>query len=190
MDPKFFRKYADLITEAEQLDEGMTDKVVQVAKAAVNKIAPSILKQVTDLVSSALGKPANQLSMADLTMANANKVLAANKQLAEADQNLHYSNNDYGQEYADIPGTTDRLDKAKAGGILGSLFGVAAAAGLSVPGSALGFGTIALFAIAAAIIAAAMSNPVKGTTGRYKDAEGNISDIDTTKRDPRFGPVV
>ena len=87
MDPKFFRKYADLITEAEQasqLDEGIFDKIKQLAlskaQAAVKTLGKDKLEAITNLVASALGKPANQITMADFTIDNAKKIVAADSQ--------------------------------------------------------------------------------------------------------------
>jgi hypothetical protein len=84
MDPTFFRKYADLITEAEQtpqLDEGVFDKIKQLAiskaQAAVKTLGKDKLEAITNLVASALGKPADQITMADFTIDNAKKILAA-----------------------------------------------------------------------------------------------------------------
>lgn len=76
MDPRFFRKYADLITEAEteQLNEGVVDQVLDKAKTALAKIDKATMGQIASVVSQVLGKPADQITMADLNMQNAQKL--------------------------------------------------------------------------------------------------------------------
>lgn len=203
MDPKFFRKYADIITEAEQsevLTEGAMDTVMQYAKSAISKAAPDALAKLTDLVSKALGKPVDQLSMKDLTIANAKKVLAANQQMSEAGeyQNPRYTHIDQGYELADVPNTIqqNRKENAMIGGVVGTIFGTMTAA--AIPGlMTIGLPLMGLMAIAGAIIGAAGSSPDKGFTGRYKRAGGDIENtadwdaehrayVDPPMRDPRF----
>jgi hypothetical protein len=74
MDPKFFRKYADLITEAEQpeqLDEGMVDTLKQYASKLTKALDPTTLKQIASTVKQATGGDYS------LTKANAQKVAQA-----------------------------------------------------------------------------------------------------------------
>ena len=94
------RRYIDILNESnqpQQLDEGMMDLIKAGAQKLVKKLAPQQLQKITDFVSRALGKPADQITMADATMANAQKLIAANQQMSEG------------------------LGGAVAGGILGSL---------------------------------------------------------------------
>jgi len=201
MDPKFFRKYADLITEAEQpqqLDEGLVDTITQYAQKLVQKAAPDVMQKVSDLVSSALGKPIEQLTMADVTLANAKKVLAANQQMSEAEQyqNPSYSAIDQGYERADIPGTRGENQKTdtKIGGVVGLFAGTLTAA--AIPGlMTIGLPIMGLMAIAGAIIGYKMASPDKGLTGRYKHSDGSFStalrpgfdeEPRPLERDPRF----
>ena len=59
MDPRFFRKYADLITEAEQspvqLDEGIIDSAKQYANKLLKVLDPTTLKQIATTVKQATG---------------------------------------------------------------------------------------------------------------------------------------
>jgi hypothetical protein len=74
MDPKFFRKYADLIAEAEQpeqLDEGMMDTLKQYAAKLMKVLDPATLKQIATTVKQATGGDYS------LTKANAEKVAQA-----------------------------------------------------------------------------------------------------------------
>jgi hypothetical protein len=90
MDPKFFRRYADLITEAEQpeqLDEGMLGNLVQPIKNYLGKLIGNDInkaKAVADRVAGILGKSPNQLSMSDINVANAKKMIAASGVLAQS----------------------------------------------------------------------------------------------------------
>ena len=101
MSTDFLRNYIDIIREAEQprvqLDEGIMDLIKSGAQKLIKKLAPQQIQKITDFVSNALGKPANQITMADATMANAQKLIAANQQ------------------------TNEGLGGAVAGGILGSI---------------------------------------------------------------------
>jgi hypothetical protein len=57
MDPRFFRKYADLITEAERqevLSEGVIDTVTQYAQGLVQKASPGLMQKVSELFSMPL----------------------------------------------------------------------------------------------------------------------------------------
>ena len=194
MDPKFFRKYADLITEAEestQLNEGITDSIMQYAKKGIEKLAPGALEKIQNLVSQALGKPIDQITSADLTLANAKKIIAANKQMTEADQNLSYNSPDgFGHERADIPGTIgkNQKDLAVIGGGAGGVLGLLAV--ISIPpllaSAGLGLAVLGFMAIACAIIGAKMASPDRGDTGRFKNRDGSF-DTDYNKRDSRFG---
>ena len=183
MDPRFFRKYADLVEAAEkdipvQLDEGVMDTVTQYVKQLVQKASPGLMQQVTDLVTRALGKPIEQLTMADATLANAKKVLAANQQMSEAEeyQNPSYNNWEYGYERADIPNTLAKNKKqdAKIGGVVGLFAGTLISA--SIPGlMAIGLPILGIAVIIGAIIGYKMASPDRGLTGRYKDKDGELS---------------
>ena len=74
MDPKFFRRYADLITEAEQpkqLDEGVMDTIKQYASKLTKALDPATLKQIVATVKQATGGDYS------LTRANAQKAAQA-----------------------------------------------------------------------------------------------------------------
>jgi hypothetical protein len=182
MDPRFFRKYADLITEAERqevLSEGVIDTVTQYAQELVQKASPGLMQKVSELVSNALGKPVEKLTMADVTLDNAKKVLAANQQMSEAQEykNPSYSAIDQGYERADIPGTLGKNQKtdAKVGGVLGLFAGNLTAA--AIPGLIpIGLPIMGLMAIVGAIIGYKMASPDRGLTGRYKRSDGSITD--------------
>lgn len=200
--PDFFRKYADIIKEAEQpevLTEGVLNSVMQYAKKAIQKAPPNSLAKLSNLVARALNKPINQLSIKDLTMANAKKVLAANQQLSEEEfQNPRYTSIDQGYELADIPNTIKQNRKANAiiGGVIGTVFGTMTAA--AIPGlMTIGLPIMGLMAIAGAILGAAGSSPDQGYTGRYKRSSGDIENTadwdpehrsmaSPPERDPRF----
>ena len=195
MDAQFFRKYVDIINEAQTSDrlvmtesmltEGIVSSIAQKAKGLVSKLAPAQLQQIQNLVSNAIGKPIDQISMSDLTTANIQKVIAANKQtVAEADQNAaigHYGH----EEYADIPGSRKANQQvgATAGGVLGTIAGLSAAAGASLaalPAVALAAG----FAIAFAAIGFYGSNSAdRTTTGRYDAGDGKLG-FDPSRRNP------
>jgi hypothetical protein len=59
MDPKFFRKYADIITEAEQprqqLDEGMMDMLKPLAAKFVKMLGPDALQDIAAQVKQVTG---------------------------------------------------------------------------------------------------------------------------------------
>lgn len=58
MDPKFFRKYADIITEAEQpqqLDEGMMDMLKPLAAKFAKMIGPDALQDIAAQVKQVTG---------------------------------------------------------------------------------------------------------------------------------------
>ena len=93
MDPKFFRRYADLITEAEsapvQLDEGMIGNLVQPIKNYLGKLIGNDInkaKAVADQVAGIIGKSPEQLSMSDINMSNVKKMIAASGVLAQSQQ--------------------------------------------------------------------------------------------------------
>ena len=123
MSADLYRKYLDIINENSkpkvQLDEGMMDMIKLGAQKLVKKLAPQQLQQITNFVSNALGKPANQITMADATMANAQKLIAANQQ------------------------TNEGWGGAVAGGILGSILSLGAlptnvtSSGTALAGAAL-----------------------------------------------------
>ena len=117
MSTELFRNYLDIINENSQesiLNEGMIDSMVTKASSLINKVSPDTLQKVTALVSNALGKPADSLSLKDVTLTNIKKVIAANKQLAEDEI-----------EFTDVPGSlaANQNKNAKIYGILGALLG-------------------------------------------------------------------
>jgi hypothetical protein len=201
MDPKFFRKYADIVESAEKnepvltesmLTEGIIDTIVQKAKGIVSKIPSDTLAKVTDLVTTALGKPADQLSIKDITMANVKKVVAANNQTAvtEEDQNVSYDRK--GIERADIPGSKvkNQISNAAVGGVLGlivPMLGAVAVGVISLPITLLA----AACAIAFAIFGAKVATADRGATGNYDyskavSGSGGKSNWRDYKRDPRL----
>jgi hypothetical protein len=194
MDAQFFRKYVDIINEAQTSDrlvmtesmltEGIVSSIAQKAKGLVSKLAPAQLQQIQNLVSNAIGKPIDQISMSDLTMGNIQKVIAANKQtVAEADQNaaIGWGGHD---EYADIPGSKKAHQQvgATAGGVLGTIIGLTGAAASSLaalPAVALAAG----FAIAFAAIGVWNAGADRTTTGRYDAGDGKLG-FDPARRNP------
>jgi hypothetical protein len=84
MDPKFFRKYADLIAEAEQpeqqLNEGILGNVVQAVKGYFGKLIANDINKaraVASQVAGILGKSPDQLSIKDINLENVKKMIAA-----------------------------------------------------------------------------------------------------------------
>ena len=121
---ELMRKYSNLITESEQLNEGLMDSITKQAKALISKLSPGTLEKITGLVQTALGKPIAQLTMADVNMANIKKVLAAN--------GASPTNED-----VEVPGSLEknRAGAAKVGGVLGALGGLLVSTPLIVGGS-------------------------------------------------------
>jgi hypothetical protein len=193
---EFMRKYADIINEAqqpEQLNEGMLDSLVQKVKGAMSKIPHETLTQVIDLVEKALGKPASQLTMADITVANAKKVLAANSQMAEAEVDppkpgtfpkgttipVHYSQGNKGIEYGAVPGSLakNQSTNTKIGGVLGLIIGAMGGAFIAAPAAAIGVPVAigaATVGIILAVIGGISGSPDYFKTGRARDSRGNI----------------
>lgn len=72
MDPKFFRKYADIIAEAQkprqQLDEGAMDMIKGVAAKLMSKFSSQEIAQMKAAAQSVLGKPTADAS--DFTLDN------------------------------------------------------------------------------------------------------------------------
>lgn len=139
MSTELFRNYIDIIKEAEQpraqLDEGMMDLIKAGAQKLVKKLAPQQLEKIKTFVSNALGKPVDQITMADATMANAQKLIAANQRMSEG-----------------LGGTV-------AGGILGSILSFGALpTNMTSSGTALA-GAALLAIICAALGALATSGP-------------------------------
>ena len=117
MSTELFRNYLDIINENSQesiLNEGMIDSMVTKASSLINQVSPDTLKKVTALVSNALGKPADSLSLKDVTLTNIKKVVAANKQLAEDEV-----------KFTDVPGSlaANQNKNMQVYGILGALLG-------------------------------------------------------------------
>jgi hypothetical protein len=141
---ELMRKYSNLITESEQLNEGLIDSITKQAKALISKLSPGILEKITGLVQTALGKSISQLTMADVNMTNIKKVLAANG--ASPANSLE----------------KNRAGAAKVGGVLGAVStllamspGIAAGATFGLTGAAL----IAGMAIVVALLARETAEP-------------------------------
>jgi hypothetical protein len=85
MDPRFFRKYADLITEAEteQLNEGIVDTAKQAAAKLMKTLDPQTLKQIATTVQQATG---GDLTINKDNAAKAAKVLNATGSVAEGEE--------------------------------------------------------------------------------------------------------
>jgi hypothetical protein len=61
MDPKFFRKYADIITEAEMAPEGVPS-AGEVTQAIQTKLKPEEQKALIAMAEKIVGKPLDQLT--------------------------------------------------------------------------------------------------------------------------------
>lgn len=201
MSTELFRRYIDIINEAEesqQLDEGLIDNLKQTAQKAIQKLAPGMVDKVSNFISRALGKPVEQLTIADVNMNNIRKVIAANSSVSEADINPRFnvSGPRGEEETAVVPGSLsqNQASYAKVGGILGALAGAVGPmfAGGSWAGNT---GTTmavsaAAFAILIAIIARSLAKPDTAFTGRVKsDATSQDVSFDPARRDPRLGPA-
>lgn len=199
MSTELFRRYIDIINEnqqPQQLDEGMLDSITTAAKAAVEKMSPGLIKKVTDFVEQTLGKPVEQLSMADVNMPNIKKLIAANSSMTEADVNPQFTvSGPYGDaETAVVPGSLNKnkASATKMGGILGAVGGFASAAWMSGAdvansGTMIAVG-VAAMAILIAIIARSLATPDRAETGRVKtDLRDKETYFDPARRDPRLG---
>ncbi len=198
MSGELLRKYIDIVNESQQLDEGMLDSVAKAAKAAVEKMSPGLIKKISDFVEKTLGKSVEQLSMADVNMANAKKLVSANGTVGEADINPQYTirGPDGDRETAVVPGSLgkNQAEYAKIGGILGAVAGAiapmwAGGSWASNTGSAMAIAAAA-GAILIAIIASRLASPDSAETGRVK-SDPNSPDVafDPARRDPRLGPA-
>ncbi len=196
MSTDLLRKYIDIVNESQQLNEGMIDSVTKAAKAAVEKMSPGLIEKVSGFVEQALGKPVEQLTMADVNMANIKKLISANSAVSEADINPQYTVSGPGgdRETAVVPGSMgkNQAEYAKIGGILGAVAGAVApmwAGGswASNTGSAMAIAAAA-GAIVIAIIASRLASPDRAETGRVKsDPDSPDVSFDPTRRDPRLG---
>jgi hypothetical protein len=135
----------------ERLDEGIIDSIKKQAKALIAKLSPGTMEKITDLVQSALGKPIEKLSMADVNMSNIKKVLAANG----------------AKEDNEVPGSLEknRAGAAKIGGVLGALGGllvstplIVGGAWAAIPGMTVGL-VVAGVAIVVALLARETADP-------------------------------
>lgn len=189
------RNLLDIINENSQepeiLTEGMLSTLVQKVKAAMPKIPDDAKKKATELVAKALGKDPSQLSMSDVTLANAKKVIAANKQLSEDDLNARFKKS--GVEYADVPGseTKNKLSLGAAGAGLGGFMGTIMAVILGDPITGITATAAALGAIILGILFSAGGQPDRAPTGKFNPeiAAKNFSTLDprlAPKRDPRL----
>ena len=183
MSTELLRKYIDIINEAEerqQLDEGIVGDLMSKAKDVASRVGQNVMSKVADFVSSALNKPIEALTIADLNRANARRIADAAEWEKEGGS---------GHEYAEVPGSyvKNKAAGAVGGGVLGALAGAAAPAWVS-GGMFAAVGPIAipLLAIALAIIFAAHSEPDVAMTGRHKDSMGKITD-NPADRSPELG---
>lgn len=188
MSSQFYRKYIDIINENSQpeiLTEGMIQDIINKIKQKFSSIPDNLKKQTANLVSGALGKPLDQISMADLTLANANKVAAANAKLSEG----NYQRGDtptwmidrrHG-EVEEIPGSfaKDQRRQTSMGGILGAIAGYASIAMIG--------GGAALETLPASITAGLMAIVVALMFRSAAEAEyGAAGYDDPASRDPRL----
>ena len=165
---ELMRKYSNLITESEQLNEGLLDSITNQAKSLISKISPGTLEKITDLVQTALGKPIAQLTMADVNMANIKKVLAAN--------GSGPANKD-----AEASGSLEK-NKASAGaigGVLGALGGllvstplIVAGSWAAIPGMTVGL-VVAGVAIVVALLARETAEPDTAPAAPQEPFAGN-----------------
>ena len=165
---ELLRKYSNLITESEQLNEGLIDSITKQAKALISKLSPGTLEKITGLVQTALGKPIAQLTMADVNMANIKKVLAANS--------AGPANED-----AEVPGSLEK-NKASAGaigGVLGALGGllvstplIVAGSWAAIPGMTVGL-VVAGVAIVVALLARETAEPDTAPAAPQEPFAGN-----------------
>jgi len=163
---ELMRKYSNLITESEQLNEGLLDSIAKQAKALISKLSPGTLEKITGLVQTALGKPIAQLTMADVNMANIKKVLAANGSA---------------NEDVEVPGSLEK-NKAGAGaigGVLGALGGllvstplIVAGSWAAIPGMTVGL-VVAGVAIVVALLARETAEPDTAPAAPQEPFAGN-----------------
>jgi hypothetical protein len=183
MNTEIYRKYIDIINENSQPDmltEGMLDSIVQKAKGVMSKLSPNLINDITELVTKALGKSPQELSMADLNMSNIKKVTAAFKD-GEVNENW---------EYEPLPGTLAK-DKAKFAGLgagIGAVGGTLATILMINPFTLAGAATIAGCAIAVAYLTSHLGTGTQVRTGVFKDMSGKPKSYDPSKRDPRLPP--
>lgn len=201
MSTELFRRYIDIINEnqqPQQLNEGLIDNLKQTAQKAIEKLSPGMVDKVSNFISRALGKPVEQLTMADVNMDNIRKVIAANSSVSEADVSPQFtvSGPRGEEETAVVPGSLgkNQASYAKVGGILGALAG--AVGPMWAGGSwAANTGTTmavaaAAFAILIAVIARSLAKPDTALTGRVKsDLTSQDVSFDPARRDPRLGPA-
>ena len=87
------REMSDYIEEGETLNEGLFDTVKDKLLAAkdkiMSKVSPEAIKMFKSKVEQALGKPASELGMEDLTLANAKKVGALVKDQLTEEETLN-----------------------------------------------------------------------------------------------------
>jgi len=150
---ELMRKYSNLITESEQLNEGLIDSITKQAKALISKLSPGTLEKITGLVQTALGKPIAQLTMADVNMANIKKVMAAND-ASPANEDV------------EVPGSLEknRAGAAKLGGVLGSVSTLLAMSPGIAAGATFGLTGVALIAGVAIVVALLMRETAEPDT--------------------------
>ena len=192
MSSELYRKYINIIDEHSQktevLTEGVIDTLTQKVKGIADKIPTNIKTQILGLVSKALGKDVSEITAADLTLANAKKVLAANQSMNEADKNAYMDYDDI--ERADLPGSekANKIGAAKLGAVVGGVLApmsqlLALDSGLApVHGLTLGLGA-AMGAIILGYLFSLTAGADRVPTGRVGP---NPSHYDDKKRDPRL----
>lgn len=151
MSTDFLRNYIDIIKEAEQprvqLDEGLLDSAKASAQNLLKKIAPQQKQRIIDFVSKAIGKPADQITMADVNMGNIRKLIAANQQMAEG------------------------WGGAAIGGILGAMAGAG-----TIPVNSPGGSTVLIAVAATALIFAALGALAGGAAAEDPRAQQQAQD--------------
>lgn len=187
MSSQVYRKYIDIINEnsqPEMLTEGMIQDLISKVKSKISSIPADLKKEVANLVTKALGKPLDQLSMSDITLTNAKKVAAANSQLGEGDYERGdtptWRRDRQHGEVEEIPGSyaKDKTRQTALGGTLGAIMGTGAAA-MIAPMSAIGLPV----AIMAGLIGLIMALIFRGTAEPEYGAAGFRNNA---TRDPRL----
>ena len=198
MSSDLFRKYIDIVNENSQLDlltEGMLDSIKgfiqKKAQEVVNRLDPEAKKKIVDVVSQALGKSPQEISMADITVDNVRKVAAAAR-------NVQVSENWAGElpagkhEKEPVPGTYAKnlASNVGIGGAAGGLLGAMGSAfimgpSMMLPGnmSTLQLAAAGMIAIGA-LVGALMARGDEKYTGRFVPRDPKLSPfMDPTMKD-------
>jgi len=192
MSNNLIRQYIDIINEnqnSEILTEGLIQNLVDTVKRKLSSIPDNLQKKIADFVSQTLGKSVEELSMSDVTIANAKKLVAANT-TSEADQNISWQNSrdKTGREYAIVPGSLEKekTQQTALGGTLGAIAGFIGGgmmAGVGLP-AAIAAGAVAII-IAILFRSSATGNVVP--TGKFRS--GRKDYYDPNERNPELGPA-